>query len=342
MPTRARSSASLDRSARSPCQMAYPLTAAISAQQITPSPATRTSTAGGAERERRQAERDGDAEGRLQRPVEQALLAALGRRPVGVEPFLRGRRGTARRRPGLRVRSRVLPAQAQAGPGDVMRLPGAPRCGDGLPPAAGVPWPAPGARAGRAGAGASPPGGIRRPAARPGPRSEVRRGGIPLPAAGSGATAASRAAMAVSWVRCATTTLTRSARSAATCADVVAASTGRPVSRPRAISSATGGRGSAAHSASQMIPSPSTPIPSSAAPAASRSWQTSRVSMAQLSAGRGPPSRKSTTARSATVAAEVDVRRLAVRGRAQPAAERRRAEVPQLPARPRRWWQARR
>ena len=42
LPTRARSSASLDRSARSPCQMAYPLTAATSAQQITPSPASRT------------------------------------------------------------------------------------------------------------------------------------------------------------------------------------------------------------------------------------------------------------------------------------------------------------
>src|SRR6185312_15828571 len=54
-----------------------------------------------AERERRQAERDDDAEDRLQWPVEQALLAALGRRPLGVEAFGLRWRGTARRRARL-------------------------------------------------------------------------------------------------------------------------------------------------------------------------------------------------------------------------------------------------
>ena len=70
-------------------------------------------SAGGAERDQHQAERDGDGERGLQRPVELALLAALSGRPVRAEPFGFRRRGTARRRPRIRVGHSVLPAQPE-------------------------------------------------------------------------------------------------------------------------------------------------------------------------------------------------------------------------------------
>ena len=80
--------------------------------------------AGRAEREHQQAERDGDTAGRLQRPVDPALLMTLGRRPVGVEPFGLRRGRPPRRRPRIRGRSDILPAQARPqARGDVTRSP---------------------------------------------------------------------------------------------------------------------------------------------------------------------------------------------------------------------------
>src|ERR1035437_2112034 len=99
--------------------MAYPLTAAMSAPQITPRPATRTSitpTAAGAPPPAAAAPRAAAA--RLPGPVQRAPLPPLGHGPGRVEPFGLGRGGPARRRAGLRIRRRVLPSEVQAvGPG---------------------------------------------------------------------------------------------------------------------------------------------------------------------------------------------------------------------------------
>lgn len=66
----------------------------------------------GGQRGHHQADGDGGREGRLQRPVEQALLTALGGRPVRAEAFGFRRGGPAGRRPGFRELRRVLVCQA--------------------------------------------------------------------------------------------------------------------------------------------------------------------------------------------------------------------------------------
>jgi len=89
--------------------MAYPLTAATSAQQITRGGYQHVDHARDGEEDRHCGGGHRDGDGRLQRPVQHALLTPLGHGPVRVEPFGLGRVG---RRGGgrLRIRLSVLPS----------------------------------------------------------------------------------------------------------------------------------------------------------------------------------------------------------------------------------------